>query len=232
MQFHQAIYQLLSLLVGIGVILFLARILVAPFSEKVFSQMRRHPVAHLVWGLFCVCGFCFLYILVFNGPPDWWDRRQQRKVVYERVQAAGGWNAIRRDCELLASNKTEPFYWHPAWPHAQVTWLSNGTSMQYTTNIDYGPLPPAVAALHPREITYYPPQSLRQFKDRSDVPVICIRLFGIHSTGGHSQPYFGLQVVCGTNSPDYKPKSGPSGGVDGNSHSTYRKVADGVFEIY
>jgi hypothetical protein len=54
----------------------------------------------------------------------------------------------------------------------------------------------------------------------------------MHSTGGHSTPYFGLEIVCSTNAAEYPPKSGNSGDVSGNRHSTYNKVADGIFEIY
>lgn len=52
------------------------------------------------------------------------------------------------------------------------------------------------------------------------------------STGGNASPYLGLEVACSTNTGLYQPKRGSSGGVPGNRHSTFRQVAENVFEIY
>lgn len=222
------------LLIWAGALMFAVRLFLAVFSSSptIGGQIRRHPLAHTIWGVFSLIVFCMTFGLVPVGLDDWSERRGQRKVVNERVQSAGGWDAVRRGCELLATNKLEPFYWRPPSPRAEVTDYSSGVARHYITNIDYGPLPPAVAALKPREIRYYPPEILRQSKAESDAPVMHIRLFGGHSTGWRSQPYFGLEVVCGLGGENYRPKKGNSGGVDGNSHSTFRKVAEGVFEIY
>ncbi len=221
----QILFQLVYFFASLAGLMFLVRILLGPFSPKIHAQMRRHPILHVIWGLFSVVSFYFFFVLLPAGPPAWWDRREQRKTVSERVQTAGGWSAVRQGCELLTMNKPEPFYWQPpvtgAWvyPNPQTE-----PKKYYVTNIDYGPLPPAVAALKPREIRFYP--------GKQDVAVMHIRLFGMHSTGGYSTPYFGLEVVCGTGAERYRPKQGKSGGVSGNSHSTYKKVAEGVYEIY
>ena len=221
----QILFSLVYLFASLIWLMFLVRILLGPFSPKIYEQMRRHPVLHVIWGLFSVAIFYFLFVLIPTGPPVWWDRREQRKTISERVQIAGGWGVVRQGCELLATNKPGQFYWHPPATGVHV-YPNPQTEPQnyYVTIIDYGPLPPAVAALKPREIRFYP--------SKQDVAVMRIKLFGMHSTGGHSTPYFGLEVVCGAGAERYRPKQGKSGGVSGNSYSTYKKVAEGVFEIY
>ena len=83
-------------------------------------------------------------------------------------------------------------------------------------------LPPAIVALRPLMVQYSP-----------EYGCVRMRIFGIHSTGGHSTPYFGLEVDTSTNSMGYKHGSGyDNGGVIGNHHSEAERVADGVYEIY
>jgi len=61
--------------------------------------------------------------------------------------------------------------------------------------------------------------------------VVHVKIFGLHHTGGRADPYFGLEIVSGTNADRYTPP--PSlGGASGNSYNSYRKVADRVYEIY
>lgn len=213
------LFPLLFPIIPLFGLMFFVRIVLGPFSPKIFEQMRKHPILHIIWGLFAVLSFYFFFVFIPVGPPAWVDRINQRKKLQERVQSAGGWDVIRQDCTQFASNRTDYFYWFPPETNAQVTWFSNNVPMHYTTNLNYGTLPPALMTLKPREIRYSP-------------PVMQIRLFGMHSTGGHSTPYFGLEVVCGLNTNGYKPNQGNSGGVSGNQHSTYNKVADGIFEIY
>jgi hypothetical protein len=60
-----------------------------------------------------------------------------------------------------------------------------------------------------------------------------MKIFGGHSTGGHSTPYFGLEVLTTSKSTAYRPGVGYwNGGVIGNYHSTYNEVAEGIYEIY
>ena len=210
---------LLFLLIPLFGLMFFIRVLLGPFSPKILEQMRKRPILHTIWGLFAVLSFYFIFVFTPAGPPAWVDRIDQRNKLQERVKTAGGWDLIRRDCTLFVSNRNEFFYWFPPATNVQVTWFSNNVAMHYTTNENYGTLPPALAALKPREMRYYP-------------PVLKIRLFGMHSTGGHSTPYFGLEVVCGTNIPEYRPNKGNSGGVSGNHHSTFKKIAEGIYEIY
>jgi hypothetical protein len=225
---------MLFIVCPIVALMFFVRLVCAPFSPKVSDEMRRHPVIHWVWG-----GFAFLGVLLFLGilNPMWWpplsvERRGQRQKVLERVQTAGGWEVVRLGCEMLVTNYPDGLTWFP--PHSNA-WVYPNPQAEphryYVTNLDYGPLPPAVAALNPREIQFYPPRFLRDFKDESQVALVRIKIFGMHSTGGHSTPYYGLEVPCGTGAESYTPRSS-QGGVSGNRHTSFRKVADGVFEIY
>ncbi len=83
-------------------------------------------------------------------------------------------------------------------------------------------LPPAIVALRPLIVQYSPVYGC-----------VRLRMFGIHSTGGHSTPYFGLEVDTSTNSSAYEHGSGyDNGGVIGNHHSEAVQIADGIYEIY
>lgn len=196
--------------------------------------MRRHPVVHWIWG-----GFAFVGVLLFLGllnPAAWGlpsaERRGQRQKVLERVQGVGGWEAVRLGCEALVTNNPDGLAWFPPCLNARVfPNLQTEPHRFYVTNLDYGPLPPAVAALQPQEIWFYPPRLLRDSKYESPVAVVRIKLFGMHSTGGHSTPYYGLEVPCGTGFESYTPRQS-QGGVSGNRHMSFQKIAGGVFETY
>lgn len=201
--FMPTLLALTLLVCPIAALLFIVRIVVAPFSAKVSEEMRRHPVVHTVWG--CLA---FVGVLVFLGvvdpaiwPPRSVERREQRAKVMERVQAAGGWDTIRRDCVGLAEQNTNGFYSH---------------------FLDTNGLPAAIVALKPMTVEYQP-----------EYGCVRIRIFGMHSTGGHSTPYFGLKVDTSTNSLSYNHGAGyDNGGVIGNHHSVAEKVAEGVYELY
>lgn len=201
--FIPTLLVLAFLVCPIAALMFLVRIIVATFSEKVSEEMHKHPVVHTIWG-----GLAFVGVLFFLGvidptmwPPRSIERRQQRATLMERVQAAGGWDAIRRDCVALAEQNTEGFY-----SHFRAT---NG-------------LPAAIIALKPMLVEYAPPNGC-----------VRIRIFGMHSTGGHSTPYLGLEVDTSTNSVSYNHGAGyDNGGVVGNHHSVAEKVAEGIYEIY
>jgi hypothetical protein len=146
-----------------------------------------------------------------SWPPDWVDRRKQRQMMMERVQFAGGWVALQRDCDALVEQYRERAF----------VWYRGHTNQ----------LPPAIAALKPKEVRFYSPALLRDDKDEPPVPVVRIKVFGAHSTGGHSYPYFGLEVVSGPGVENYRPR--PSrGGVSGNGYRSYSTVTDRIYEIY
>jgi hypothetical protein len=218
----------------IAALLFIIRLLCAPFSSRISQQMRSHPVVHVAWGCFAFVGMLILLQVIDPAASvrRSAERSKQRQEILKRVQSAGGWDEVRRGCEMLASNNPQGFYWRP--PQSNV-WVYPNPQTEpkkyYITNLDYGPLPPAVASLHPREIRYEPSEFFQNEKPVPHPGVVRVKFFGIHSTGGHSTPYYGLEVPYGAGAGDYLPR--PSqGGVSGNRHDSFQKVADRVFEIY
>jgi hypothetical protein len=214
MGYVPALLSLAFMIGPVAALLFAVRLIVALFSPKVSGQIRQHPVTHVIWGCLALVG-----VLVFLGvldpamwPPRSVERRAQRAKAVGRIQSAGGWTALQKDCDALAEHyRDSVFQWHRG----------------FSTNA----LPPAIAALTPKEVIFYSAKVLREFRDEPQVPVVRIKVFGIHSTGGHSIPYFGFEVVCTTNAESYRPQ--PSrGGVSGNHYGSYRQVTDRIYEIY
>jgi len=162
---------------------------------------KKSPLSFLLWiplGLLVL--FFMLPSCLTWWPPASVERRTQRQKLSERVQLAGGWDAIRRDCIAFAKQNANGF--HSQW---------------HDTN-----LPPAILTLRPLIVQYSP-----------TFGCVSMRIFGIHSTGGHSTPYFGLEIDTSTNSVSYKHGSGyDNGGVIGNHHSVADQVAEGIYEIY
>jgi hypothetical protein len=201
--FMQSVYLLLFVFCPVAMVMFMVRLIVALVSPKVPEEMRKHPTIHMVWG-----GVAFVGALVILGafspltwPPRFIERQEQRQRFMERVQAAGGWDAIRRGCASLAEQNTNGFY----------------GSFRDTNR-----LPAAIATLKPMIVEYHP-----QFG------CVRMRIFGIHSTGGHSTPYFGLEVDTSTNSMSYNHGARyDNGGVIGNHHSVANQVAEGIYELY
>lgn len=230
--FVSSLFTLAFVICPLVALLFFVRLTVALFSAKVSEQMRNHPVLHLIWGFFAFVGILayYGYLNPAAWPPGFVERRAQRQRVLERVQKVGGWGAVRLGCEALITNYPDGLVWFPP---ASNAWVYPNPQREphryYVTNIDYGPLPPAVAALRPREIRYYPRRLLAE--DEPQVAVVRIKIFGGHSSGGHSTPYFGLEVVCSTNSGSYRPRPA-RGGASGNHYDSYHRVIDRVYEIY
>jgi len=96
------------------------------------------------------------------------------------------------------------------------------TNGVYTSWHDTNGWPAAIVALSPIEIEYEPGYGC-----------VSMRIFGQPRTGGHSEPYFGLEVDVSSNSVGYQHGTGYSnGGVVGNHHSVAEQVAKGIYEIY
>jgi hypothetical protein len=132
------------------------------------------------------------------------ERQHQRELLASRVAQAGGWEALRRDgLALMEKHKDDSFFqWH-----------------KWSTNT----LPASLAALKPWYVDYESHQSPK-------VELVRIKVFGMHSTGGHSTPYLGVEVVTGPGSGDYLPK--PVEAASGNAHTRFSKMAEGIYEIY
>lgn len=167
------------------------------------------------WFVWVLGGLLVTYFLLSNmmmfWPPDWVERRTQRRKLHERVESAAGWAAVQRDCDaLVAQHRDAGIHWSK--------WMTNP------------PIPPALAALDPRDVYYLPPELVRGVSNEPQVPVVRMKIFGVHSTGGRSTPYFGLEVVVGPDFETHRPL--PGGGVDGNCHHHYRRVTDRIYEVY
>jgi hypothetical protein len=52
----------------------------------------------------------------------------------------------------------------------------------------------------------------------------------MHRTGGHDTPFYRLDVICDPEPKIYQPQSART--ASSNSHFNYRKIADGIYEIY
>jgi hypothetical protein len=203
----------LGIVCPIVALAFFVRLLCAPFLPKVWDQMRRYRIIHIVWGVFAVVWFLIIFVFMnpMVWPPDWMERRAQRAKVEERVLSAGGWAALQKDCDALAAEFQDGgFHWSRGHTNA---------------------LPKTIAALNPWEVLFDPPSLMSGSKDKQQTAVVQIKVFGMHSTGGRSAPYFGFEVVSGTNADGYRPST-TGGGVSGNSHHSYAKVTDRIYEVY
>lgn len=150
-------------------------------------------------------------------PPNWLERRSQQQQVWERVQAVGGWSALKRDCDALASRyQDDPtgFIW---------------------SNAETNALPPAIAALRPKSVQFFSSKALQPFKGEplrfmgSNV-VVRIAIFGAHSTGGHDQPALGLDVLCAPGIVSYRPDRLRSRSP--LRYWRYRKITGDIYEYY
>jgi hypothetical protein len=84
-------------------------------------------------------------------------------------------------------------------------------------------------ALQPQEIYYVSSKFRTGVPGEPRMPIVQIKVFGMHSTGGHSTPYFGLDVVT-TPSTEYAPNAHRA--AYGYAQRNYRKVSEGVYEIF
>jgi hypothetical protein len=170
-----------------------------------------------VWSLailFLVLVAPCLFLMLLNSdsfPPRWYERRAQRQKVTERVQAAGGWAALRHECIAFVGTN-EMVHW--------IRWHTN----------DAPALPPAIMALQPQQVYYVSPKLPSPQSGEPQVPIVRIKVFGMHATGGHSTPYFGLEVVATPSSVNYTPKARPA--ASGNGHLNYQRVSEGVYEVF
>ncbi|HEY6227479.1 MAG TPA: hypothetical protein VI282_10195 [Verrucomicrobiae bacterium] len=161
--------------------------------------------------------YSFAPYIVTGYPPNWLERRDQRQQILQRVTAAGGWTALKQDCEALADKHKDDQY--------PFSWFRGNTNS----------LPPSIAMLKPKEVVFYPPRVLRQFDSEgirffgSNV-VVRISIFGAHATGGHDQPWLGLDVVCESALASYRVKRLRS--TTPLRYWRYRKIVGGIYEYY
>jgi len=180
------------------------------------SGGRFFGVALMVLVFRILLPFIYSSIMV-SWPPAWVERRTQRQLVLKRVQAAGGWSALKRDCDALADKYKDSetdFHWHG--PN------TNG-------------LPPAIAALQPRSVDFFSRKRLPRFGLQGlayfgSNTVVRIEIFGLHATGGRDQSWLGLDVVCEPGLLNYNPHLLWS--KTPLSYWSYRKITNDIYEYY
>ena len=139
---------------------------------------------------------------IFIGESSSSRLKNERRVTEERVQAAGGWQVVQRECESLLTNaalqsyREKGTYWVP---HA-------------------GELPAGLESLQPRTV---------RFQVATSHPAVLeLKLFGSGKTDW--TPYFGLWIACGAGRTNYI----PDGEAEGDHPYFDERVSDGVFEVY
>jgi hypothetical protein len=170
----------------------------AIFSRNQDNQIAKSPAHFLGW----VALIPLAVILSFVIHPTPLKFRQERRIAFERVEAAGGWDVIKKDCLLLTNQ-----------PGGYFVWFRRSTN--------YSDLPPALAALKPIEVRFFIDEKLH-------VPIVRIHVLGISDTD-RTEPYFGFWIVCAPTSDDYKPNFDfGSRSFQGKS----LLITNSVFEIY
>jgi hypothetical protein len=184
-------------------ILLIARLVAAVLSPKVSEQVRRHPVIHLIWGCFAFAG-----VLVMLGVLD--------PAMWPPISVE------RREQRAKIMERVQSTGGWDAVRRDCIALAERHADGFHTHWHDTNGLPAAIVALRPLTVQYTPQYGC-----------VRMRIFGAHSTGGHSRPYFGLEVDTSTNSTGYQHGTGyDNGGVIGNHHSVAEQVAEGVYAIY
>ena len=209
----------LSLLLPLLALMFLVRLVCALFSERIRDLIRKQRTLHVLWGCCALATVGYYWVVVTQAwPPVWMKRRAQREEVLKRIEAVGGWAALKLECDAFArahQNDEDEFRWY-----------------RDNTNL----LPQSIAALKPREVQFYPPSILRQFKSEQSILwfgtniVVRIQVFGLHSTGGRGAPYLGIEVLCEPGLTNYCPQRLRS--TRPLRYWRYREVAAGIYECY
>ena len=168
--------------------------------------------------LFCVALIFPMLLPPQNSRPPFPEQRtRQRKTVQERVQAAGGWTSVRKECESLLKNSSRAFHWELPGHFVGVRDSTRRPSVSYETNIDDAPLPTGIAALNPHRLEGYALDS--------EPPIMRINLFGGRSTGTRGIPYYDIWIICGPAPDGFTPQLDFSPRV-------IKRIADAVFEVY
>src|SRR6185503_150441 len=168
----------------IGLAFFLQAIR-ALLSSGIREQIARHPILHIlcaVFGVLAVFLFLLLGFIVW-WPPTFIERREQRRVVAERIQSGGGWMALKDACGLLAGNALDGFVLRRNQRGGQEEFILTTANMESVI-----PVPTVISNLRPRYLEYDGRQSVRSGEPETEVQVIRFRVLGVHATGGHSRP--------------------------------------------
>jgi hypothetical protein len=160
------------------VLTFIARIIGAVYSPRSRQEIRTNPVRHFLWFLTIPLA---LYLSGVLGGPFRSKIAREREWALERVQLAGGWDAIKRDCLVLANepNNADGFDWY-----------------QYGSASKWTPLPQAIAALNPIRVMW---------NSNEPVPIVRIHVVGRYNTD-NAWPQYWLWFVCREMPKDFWPR--------------------------
>jgi hypothetical protein len=176
----------------------------ALFVPRLRATIRHQALIHVVW---LVSLPLAAWLILPAWPPLWLERRAQRNTTLARVQSAGGWEAIMRDCVALTHrHEDEGLRWS----------RTNDTGLL---------IPAALKTLDPGDIVYEPID-----KPGTNINIIRLKIFGTAARGRRPVPYYGLEVVFGTNAADFLPK--PKVGPVGEGFTTHQRLAENIYEIY
>jgi len=136
---------------------------------------------------------------------------QERKHKYEnarqRVEIAGGWENIKAASFAFYTNiQSKPYF------DEHYFWRGNRQSTNQ--------LPPTLETLQPWRIQY--------LRDSNNIPILSLRLYGIHRTGTYSEPYYAIWIICTNVSTNYIPAMVGDG--PGRRGIIERK-GDSIFEV-
>lgn len=179
--------------------LFLYRAVGAFFSSRLRNEIRSRPCDHFL--MFCALPVAVGLIVLIH--PAWLKRYEERGKAFTRVEQAGGWEVLKRDCLIIASRATN-------YDHGDLVWLKNMTN--------FPPLPPGVAALDPYQI---------RCTREGSASIVRVHVLGHHSTD-FAWPEYWLWFYCGDQPNNNEPKVDIRSAW---FSVTKRKVASGVFEV-
>jgi hypothetical protein len=185
------------------------RMIMALVSRASARQLRKHWKVHVLWFL-AIPAVCLIFWPYIGNawPPLWWERQALLNEMQAKVQSAGGWEALKKDCLAFSEQHKD---------ESGSSWHRNDTNG----------LPASIVALQPQRVEFYLPDVGKNFND-SGMPIVRITVFGANATGGRGTPWIGMDVLCGNPTKDYLPKRNRSSDRDWR----YRKVTEGVYEFY
>ncbi len=185
------------------------RMIMALVSRASARQLRKHWKVHVLWFLTIPAACLIFWPYIDNAwPPLWWERQALLNEMQAKVQSAGGWEALKKDCLAFAEQHKD---------ESGSSWHRNDTNG----------LPASIAALQPQRVEFYLPDVGKNFND-SGFPIVRITVFGANASGARGTPWMGFDVICGECPKDYLPKRNRSSDRDWR----YRKVTEGVYEFY
>lgn len=153
-----------------------------------------------------VLGFAVMEFSGGRAPWSvWLERHAQREFVFTNVEAAGGWNTFKSECDSLIrfARASGQYQWSPR--------------RHYTA--------PSVMPASCKIIPSLRPQLVEVETPLGEPAYVIIEMFGDHSKGKPPTPYYGLVYQTLTNSDECIPASL-------FQSAKPRKIIDQVFEMY